>query len=211
MKGYKLNKPANSFEAVKLVLDHAPKDLTLVQRLVLIQIAHHYPKPHISQQSLAAEIGVKRRDTVNKAVKGLVDLGLLIKVRQGVMRANKYELNYASPLYGQTVLMITRETVHHVYGQTVLKQTINKKENKEVFFEFLKNFPDMPVDVDVVYRAWERALRKGATPEMLLTASRTNREMLTPEAWLNFGKWSKQEKPVVDEIQKLKERMTKNV
>jgi DNA-binding XRE family transcriptional regulator len=184
-----MSKPRNSFEAVKFVLDHAPKDLTITQRAVLVQIAHHYPNPHLSQKTLAAEIGVRREDTINRAIAVLVQLGLLIKARQGVMRANKYELNYASPLYGQTVVMTTRQTVNHLYGQTVVKQTINKKENKERFFVFLKSFPNMTVDEGKVYRAYVKALTKGTSEDLLVAASQANREMLEPDAWLNFEKW----------------------
>ena len=200
-----MKQPANSFEAVKLVLDKAPKDLTHIQRLVLIQIAHHYPTPHLSQKTLAAEIGIKREDTVNRAIAVLVQRDLLIKTRQGVMRANKYELNYASPLYAQTVVMTTRQTVYHLYGQTVVKQTINKKENKERFFDFLGNFPNMTVDEAKVYRAWTKALLKDASEDLLVTASQANREMLEPDAWLNFEKW-KSFKPEIDEIAMLRER-----
>jgi len=199
-----LRKPANSFEAVKLVLDHAPKDLTSVQRLVLIQIAHHYPNPHLSQKTLAAEIGVRREDTVNRSIKVLVERGLLIKSRQGVMRANKYELNYASPLYGQTAVMTTRQTVVHLYGQTAVKQTILKKENKEAFFDFLKSFPNATVSEEKVYRAWTKALLKNASEDLLVTASRANRERLEPDEWLNYEKWTKF-KPEVDEIALLRE------
>ena len=185
-----MNKPANSFEAVKLVLDKAPKDLTHTQRLVLIQIAHHYPNPHLSQKTLAAEIGCRRVDTVNRAVQVLVKRDLLIVKRQGQARANKYELNYGSAVYAQTVPMTTRQTVNHVYGQTVLKQTSNKQENKEVFFDFLKNFPDATVSEDKVFRAWTRAIReKNASEALLVAASQTNKEMLEPDAWLNFEKW----------------------
>jgi hypothetical protein len=184
-----MSKPRNSFEAVKLVLDKAPKDLTLVQRLVLIQIAHHYPTPHLSQKTLAAEIGAKRVDTVNRAVQALVKRNLLIVKRQGQAKANKYELNYGSNVYAQTASVTTRQTVNHVYGQTVLKQTINKKENKERFFDFLGNFPNMTVDEAKVYRAWTKALLKDASEDLLVTASQANREMLEPDAWLNFEKW----------------------
>jgi len=200
-----MKKPANSFEAVKLVLDKAPKDLTHIQRLVLIQIAHHYPTPHLSQKTLAAEIGCRRVDTVNRAVQVLVKRELLIVKRQGQARANKYELNYGSNVYGQTVLVTTRQTVSHVYGQTVLKQTSNKKENKERFFDFLSNFPDMTVDEAKVYRAWTKALLKGTSEDLLVTASQANREMLEPDAWLNFEKW-RSYKPEIDEIAMLRER-----
>jgi len=193
-----MKQPANSFEAVKLVLDKAPKDLTLIQRLVLIQIAHHYPTPHLSQKTLAAEIGAKRVDTVNRAVQALVKRDLLIVKRQGQARANKYELNYGSNVYAQTASMTTRQTVSHVYGQTVLKQTSIKKENKERFFEFLKSFPNMTVDEAKVYRAWTRALLKGTSEDLLVAASQANREMLEPDAWLNFEKWKGVRETVVD-------------
>lgn len=200
-----MNKPANSFEAVKLVLDKAPKDLTHTQRLVLIQIAHHYPNPHLSQKTLAAEIGCRRVDTVNRAVQVLVKRDLLIVKRQGQARANKYELNYGSAVYAQTVPMTTRQTVHHVYGQTVLKQTINKKENK-AFFDFLSNFPNMTVSEHIVFSAWTRAIReKHASEALLVSASQTNKEMLEPHAWLNFEKWKSGE-PEIDEIALLRER-----
>lgn len=200
-----MRKPANSFEAVKFVIDHAPKDLTLTQRLVLIQIAHHYPNPHISHQALAAEIGIKRRDTVISCIKVLVERELLISKRQGHMRANKYELNIGLTVHGETVHMMPRQTVHNVPRQTVHKQTSLKKENK-AFFDFLSNFPDMTVSESKVQRAWTRAIReKNASEDLLITASQTNREMLEPDAWLNFEKW-KSYKPVVDEIAELRKR-----
>ena len=200
-----MNKPANSFEAVKLVLDKAPKDLTHVQRLVLIQIAHHYPTPHLSQKTLAAEIGIKRVDTVYKAIKVLVKRGCLIVERQGQMKANKYLLNYGSTDTVQTGVLNTRQTGNHDTRQTVLKQTNIKKENKEAFFSFLESFPNSTTDVDRVFRAWSRALQKNASEELLITASRTNREALEPDAWLNFEKW-KTYKPEVDEIAELRKR-----
>lgn len=200
-----MRKPANSFEAVKFVLDHAPKDLTLAQRLVLIQIAHHYPNPHISHQALAAEIGIKRRDTVISCIKVLVERELLISKRQGHMRANKYELNIGLTVHGETVHMMPRQTVHNVPRETVHKQTSLKKENK-AFFDFLNNFPNMTVSESKVQRAWTRAIReKNASEDLLIAASQANREMLEPDAWLNFEKW-KSYKPVVDEIAELRKR-----
>lgn len=199
-----MKQPANSFEAVKMVLNFAPKDLTHVQRLVLIQIAHHYPTPHLSQKTLAAEIGCKRVDTVNRAIAVLVKRDLLIIDRQGHMKANKYELNYGSTAYVETAFMTTRQTAVHLYGQTVNKQRILKEDNK-AFFDFLGNFPDATVDEDKVFRAWTRALLKGASEDLLVSASQTNRESLEPDAWLNFKKWQGW-KPEVDEISELRKR-----
>jgi len=198
-----MKQPRNSFEAVKFVLDHAPKDLTLTQRAVLTQIAHHYPTPHLSQKTLAAEIGARRVDTVNRAISVLVKRELLVSERQGHMKANKYSLNYGSTAYCETVSMTTRQTAVHIYGQTAYKQRILKEDNK-AFFDFIKNFPDATVSEDKVFRAYSKALTKGASDDLLLTASRTNREMLEPDAWLNFEKW-KSYKPEVDEIAMLRE------
>jgi len=128
-----MSKPDNSFEAVKFVLDRAPKDLTVVQRLVLVQIAHHYPNPHLSQKTLAAEIGVRRVDTVYKAIRVLAERKLLIVERQGHMKANKYSLNTRFTDTAQTAIMTTRQTAIHGTRQTAIKQTNIKKENKEVF------------------------------------------------------------------------------
>lgn len=200
-----MNKPRNSFEAVKYVIDYAPKDLTLAQRLVLIQIAHHYPNPHISHQALAAEIGLKRRDTVISCIKVLVERKLLISKRQGHMRANKYELNIGLTVHAETVHMMPRQTVHNVPRETVHKQTTLKQNNKE-FFSFLSNFPNMTVSEDKVFRAWTRAIReKNASEALLVAASQTNKEMLEPDAWLNFEKW-RGWKPEIDEIAMLRER-----
>lgn len=201
-----MTKPRNSFEAVKFVLDRAPKNLTPVQRLVLIQIAHHYPNPHLSQKTLAAEIGCRRVDTVNRAIQVLVSRDLLLVKRQGHMRANKYELNYGSTVYAETASMIYAQTVNHLYGQTAYKQTNIKQENKEGFFEFLACFPDRTVSDDLVYRAWVKALLKVANEEVLITAARANKEMLEPNAWLNFEKWV--DTVEVDEVEAFYRRMT---
>ena len=63
----------------------------------------------------------------------------------------------------------------------------------------------MTSDVDKVFRAYSRALTKGASDDLLYAASQTNKEMLEPDAWLNFEKW-KSWKPEVDEIAMLRER-----
>jgi hypothetical protein len=86
----------------------------------------------------------------------------------------------------------------------LLNKQINKV-NEERFFVFLGNFPNMTVDEAKVYRAWTKALLKGTSEDLLVTASQANREMLEPDAWLNFEKW-KGYKPEVDEIAMLRER-----
>jgi hypothetical protein len=202
-KGYKLTHPATSFDAVKHCLDHAPKDLTLAQRLVLIQIAHHYPNPWLEQKSIAAEIGIRRIDTVYKAIKVLEKRKLLVVFRQGMMKANKYRLHDDFADTAETGSVTTRQTVNHDTRQTAIKQTNIKKENK-AFFDFLSNFPNSTISEQVVAKAWSRALLKNASEDLLVAASRTNREMLEPDAWLNFEKW-KGFKTEVDEIALIRE------
>jgi hypothetical protein len=63
----------------------------------------------------------------------------------------------------------------------------------------------MTVSEHKVLRAWQKALTKGTSEDLLITASQTNREMLEPDAWLNFEKW-KSYKPVIDEIAELRRR-----
>jgi len=130
-----MTQPANGFEAVKHVLDHAPKDLTLVQRLVLIQIASHYPNPWLEQKTIAAEIGIRRVDTVYKAIKVLEKRKLLVVSRQGMMKANKYRLDNAFADTAQTAILTTRQTGNHDTRQTAIKQTIKQtsKQSDLVF------------------------------------------------------------------------------
>ena len=200
-----MTQPVTGFEAVQHVLDHAPKDLTLVQRLVLIQIASHYPNPWLEQKTIAAEIGIRRVDTVYKAIKVLEKRKLLVVSRQGMMKANKYRLDNGFADTAQTGSVTTRQTGNHDTRQTAIKQTNIKKENKEAFFDFLKSFPNATVSEEKVYRAWAKALLKNASEDLLVTASRANRERLEPDAWLNFEKW-KEFKPEFDEIAELRKR-----
>ena len=130
-----MTQPATGFEAVKHVLDHAPKDLTLVQRLVLIQIASHYPNPWLEQKTIAAEIGIRRVDTVYKAIKVLEKRKLLVVSRQGMMKANKYRLDNGFADTAQTGSVTTRQTGNHDTRQTAIKQTIKQtsKQSDLVF------------------------------------------------------------------------------
>jgi hypothetical protein len=127
-----MKQPETGFEAVKFVLDHAPKDLSPIQRLVLIQIADHYPNPHLSQKTIAAEIGIKRVDTVYKAIKVLAKRGCLIIERQGQMKANKYKLNTRFTDTAQTAILTTRQTGNHDTRQTAIKQTSKQTSKQSV-------------------------------------------------------------------------------
>lgn len=187
-----------SFDAVKLVLDHAPKDLTPIQRLVLIQIAHRQPKCFPSIEQLAAEIGVKQSATVTRATKELEAKGL-IKITRRFKKTNEYKLLAVN--IRQTIPMSDDvkepfDEVLYPYA-THIKQTINKQDNKDPFLLFLANFPNRKVSDSRVLKAWKRALLKDTSDELLIAASQTNREMLEPDAWLNFEKWREFE-PVDD-------------
>lgn len=206
-----------SFNAVKLVLNNAPKDLTPIQRLVLIQIAHRQPNCFPSIEQLAAEIGVKQPATVTRATKELEARGL-IRIERRFKSTNKYvlevdNLRQTIPLSDvdirQTIPM--SDEPNNTFDEvlypraTHIKQTINKQDNKEGFFVFLESFPSMTVPVDRVERAWSRALLKDASVEVLIAASRANREKIEPDLWLNLEKWRAYEVEV-DELQKLRER-----
>jgi hypothetical protein len=128
-----MTQPPNGFQAVKHVLDHAPKDLSLAQRLVLIQIASHYPNPWLEQKSIAAEIGIRRIDTVYKAIKVLEKRKLLVVYRQGIMKANKYRLHDDFADTAETGSMTTRQTGNHDTRQTAIKQTIKQTKKQSVF------------------------------------------------------------------------------
>jgi len=183
-----------SFDAVKLVLDHAPKNLTPIQRLVLIQIAHRQPNCIASVPKLAADIGIRQPKTISRATKELADRGLITVTRR-YMNSNQYDLNVRAfdalkaNDAGAQDIELKGALTPSVGRATPVKQTINKQVNKKGFFEFLECFPDRTVSDDLVYRAWLKALRKVASEDVLITAARANREMLEPNAWLNFEKW----------------------
>jgi len=127
-----MTQPPTGFEAVQHVLDHAPKDLSLAQRLVLIQIASHYPNPWLEQKSIAAEIGIRRIDTVYKAIKVLEKRKLLVVFRQGMMKANKYRLHDDFADTAETGSVTTRQTGNLDTRQTAIKQTIKQTKKQSV-------------------------------------------------------------------------------
>ena len=184
-----------SFDAVKLVLDHAPKDLTPVQRLILIQIAHRQPNCLASVAKFCEDTGIKQSKTVSRATKELAARGL-IKVKKRFKNSNQYWINVEafSALKANDALKATNNELKgaltpNLGRATPVKQTSNKQDNKQAFFEFLSYFPNRTVSEDRVYRAWGRALLKVASEDVLISAARASREMLEPDAWLNFEKW----------------------
>ena len=199
-----------SFDAVKLVLDHAPKDLTPIQRLVLIQIAHRQPNCYPSIDQLAADIGIRQSATITKATKELEARDLII-IKRRKKKTNIYELNVLTlrgiiPMsnkdIGETIPMFDDvlnhgETSIFTPHATPVKQTSNKQDNKEAFERFWEVYPrhDSKSKAEQVFA---EALLKVASEEVLITASRTFREVMrdTPvkfvplaSTWLRDERW----------------------
>jgi hypothetical protein len=187
---------------------------TKTDKLVLLAIARRY-KPGIgawpSQEYLAKICGVDKR-SIRNSITRLEALDELKWVRGSNLskKANLYwikciEVSKTSAVTVQETSAIPAKTsAENDKNFRLLNNQINKVNNK-AFFDFLSNFPDMTVDEAKVYRAWTKALTKGTSEDLLVTASQANREMLEPDAWLNFEKW-RSYKPEIDEIAMLRER-----
>jgi hypothetical protein len=183
-------------------------------KLVLLAIARRY-KPGVgawpSQDYLSKICGVDKR-SIRNSITRLEALDELKWVRGSNLskKANLYwitciETTKTSAIsVTETSAISAKTSVENDKNFRLLNKQINKVNNK-AFFDFLGNFPNMTVDEAKVYRAWTKALLKGTSEDLLVTASQANREMLEPDAWLNFEKW-KSYKPVVDEIAELRKR-----
>ena len=129
-----------SFDAVKLVLDKAPKDLTIVQRVVLVQIAHKQPNCFATVKELGRECGISQEKTVSKAVKVLESRGLIL-VKRRAYSSNRYLVDPAF-VEGREIPVLDRHDTPVVYQHdTPVKQTYNKQFNKELFQEFWDSYP----------------------------------------------------------------------
>ena len=187
---------------------------TKTDKLVLLAIARRY-KPGVgawpSQDYLAKICGVDTR-SIRNSIRRLEALGELKWVKGSNLskKANLYwitciETTKTSAIsVTETSAISAKTSAENDKNFRLLNKQINKVNNK-AFFDFLGNFPNMTVDEAKVYRAWTKALLKGTSEDLLVTASQANREMLEPDAWLNFEKW-KSYKPVVDEIAELRKR-----
>jgi len=129
-----------SFDAVKLVLDKAPKDLTIVQRVVFVQIAHKQPNCFATVKELGRECGISQENTVPKAVKVLESRGLILVIRRAYS-SNRY-LVHPAFVEGREIPVLDRHDTPVVYlHDTPVKQTYNKQLNKELFEEFWDSYP----------------------------------------------------------------------
>ena len=182
-------------------------------KLVLLAIARRY-KPGVgawpSQEYLAKICGVDTR-SIRNSITRLEALDELKWVRGSNLskKANLYwikciETTKTSAMQVTETSAISAKTSAETDKNFRLLNKELNKVNKDRFFEFLGNFPNMTVSEDKVYRAYSKALTKGASDDLLYAASQANREMLEPDAWLNFEKW-KSYKPEVDEIAMLRE------
>jgi hypothetical protein len=187
---------------------------TKTDKLVLLAIARRY-KPGVgawpSQDYLSKICGVDSR-SIRNSIRRLEALGELKWVKGSNLskKANLYwitciETTKTSAIsVTETSAISAKTSAENDKNFRLLNKQINKV-NEERFFDFLGNFPNMTVDESKVYRAWTKALLKNTSEDLLVTASQANREMLEPDAWLNFEKW-KSYKPQVDEIAMLRER-----
>jgi MarR family len=129
-----------SFDAVKLVLDKAPKDLTPVQRLVLIQIAHKQPKCFATVKELGREIGISQEKTVSKAIK-VLESKQLITVTRRAYSSSWYVLD-SGFVQGREIPDVVRHEIPAVVRHaTPVKQTYNKQYNKQDFERFWSLYP----------------------------------------------------------------------
>ena len=113
-----------------MVLDKAPKDLTPIQRLVLIQIAHKQPKCYATIGTLADDCGIRQEKTVSKAVKVLESKGL-IAVNRRRYSSNEYVLLGRLMVGREIPDQLGRLTPSPDPHATPVKQTLNKHINKE--------------------------------------------------------------------------------
>jgi hypothetical protein len=183
-------------------------------KLVLLAIARLY-KPGVgawpSQAYLAKICGVDSR-SIRNSITRLEALGELKWVKGSNLskKANLYWITCiettktSATQLTETSAISAKTSAENDKNFRLLNKELNKVNNK-AFFDFLENFPNMTVDEAWVYRAYSRALTKGASEDLLVTASQANREMLEPDAWLNFEKW-RSFKPEIDEIAMLRER-----
>ena len=184
-------------------------------KLVLLAIARRYKQgvgAWPSQKYLAKICGVDSR-SIRNSITRLEALGELKWVKGSNLskKANLYwiacvETTKTSAIQvTETSAISAKTSAENDKNFRLLNKELNKVNNK-AFFDFLSNFPNMTVDEAKVYRAWIRAIReKNASEDLLVSASQSNREMLEPDAWLNFEKW-RGYKPEVDEIALLRER-----
>jgi hypothetical protein len=193
------------YSEMDMVWDNSQASKT--DKLVLLAIARRY-KPGVgawpSQEYLAKICGVDTR-SIRNSITRLEALDELKWVRGSNLskKANLYwikciETTKTSAIQTTETSAISAKTsAENDKNFRLLNKQLNKV-NEERFYVFLGNFPNMTVDEAKVYRAWTKALLKGTSEDLLVTASQANREMLEPDAWLNFEKWKSVRSTVVD-------------
>jgi MarR-like DNA-binding transcriptional regulator SgrR of sgrS sRNA len=166
-------------------------------KLVLLAIARRYTLGKgawPSQQHLAKVCNVNQR-SIRSSIARLEALGEL-SWKTGSAKSGKANLYFLPKLESAKTSAIKEKTSAESAKTSAengknflpLNNQLNKL-NKEAFFEFLSCFPNRTVSEDRVYRAWGRALLKVASEDILISAARASREVLEPDAWLNFEKW----------------------
>lgn len=178
------------------VWEHSQASKT--DKLVLLAIARRYRVgvgAWPSQDYLAKQCGVNAR-SIRSSIARLEALGELVwKSGSGKSgKANTYllpklELAKTSALNAKTSAESAKTSAENDKNFLPLNKQLNKLNKDDPFYLFLDCFPDRTVDEARVFRAWSRALLKNASEDLLITAARANRELLEPDAWLNFEKW----------------------
>lgn len=198
-----------SFEAVKFVLDNAPKDLTPIQRLVLIQIAHRQPKCFPTVKQLAFEIGVSQEATVSRATKELAARGLIsIERRRKNSSIYRIQVDGFTPMFDDGVrevipmnddVLNPRLTTVYTYAPRMSNIQVTNNLTEASFDVFWGVFPKKVNRVGALAE-WNKVIPILATPEMLISAARTygeyvksrgveDRFVLSPVSWLRGERW----------------------
>lgn len=198
-----------SFEAVKFVLDNAPKDLTPIQRLVLIQIAHRQPKCFPTVKQLAFEIGVSQEATVSRATKELAARGLIsIERRRKNSSIYRIQVDGFTPMFDDGVrevipmfddVLNPRLTTVYTYAPRMSNIQVTNNLTEASFDVFWSVFPKK-VNRRGALAEWGKVIPILATPEMLISAARTygeyvksrgveDRFVLSPVSWLRGERW----------------------
>ena len=198
-----------SFEAVKLVLDKAPRDLTPIQRLVLIQIAHRQPKCFPTVKQLALEIGVSQEATVSRATKELAARGL-IRIERRKKNSSIYHLQIDAftPMFDVGIretlpmndeVFDPRLTTSNTHAPRMPNKQLTNNITNADFDVFWGVYPRKVNRVNALAE-WSKVIPNLATPEMLISAARTygeyvksqgveDRFVLSPVSWLKNERW----------------------
>jgi hypothetical protein len=172
----------NNYQALDHVFRFAPSDLTLVQRLLLLQIAYHQPKCYQRVSTLAKSIGVRQEETVRAALKQLVERGLVaVQSRKGRTNVYRVLVSNTPPVehdpYGETGGHPSRQTGGHPLEQTgvkhIKKQISLTEKDFEIFWSIYPRKESRKKAFD------QFMLTPNVSIDTLLAATRTYRDAVS--------------------------------